>query len=66
MINLIKGHGGALLHEKIVASASRELAIIVDEAKLADGLGRQPPMSVAVVASGLEITQKFCRKTAGL
>src|SRR5262245_12265790 len=30
-LNLIKGLGGALLHEKIVASNSRRLAIIVDE-----------------------------------
>jgi ribose 5-phosphate isomerase A len=32
-LNLIKGLGGALLHEKIVASASRRLAIVVDEAR---------------------------------
>jgi hypothetical protein len=38
-LNLIKGLGGALLHEKIVASNSRRLAIIVDEAKLVDRLG---------------------------
>src|SRR5215468_983053 len=30
-LNLIKGRGGALLHEKIVAAASRRLAIIIDE-----------------------------------
>jgi ribose 5-phosphate isomerase A len=36
---LIKGRGGALLREKMVASASRRLAIIADETKLVDRLG---------------------------
>jgi ribose 5-phosphate isomerase A len=56
-LNLIKGLGGALLHEKIVASNSRRLAIIVDEAKLVDRLGTQAPVPVEVVAFGLEATQ---------
>src|SRR5271163_3712871 len=38
-LNLIKGRGGALLREKIVASASRRLVIIVDESKLVQRLG---------------------------
>jgi ribose 5-phosphate isomerase A len=37
--NLIKGGGGALLHEKILAQASRRLVIIVDAAKLSPRLG---------------------------
>ena len=56
-LNLIKGLGGALLHEKIVASNSRRLAIIVDEAKLVDRLGMRTPVPVEVVAFGLEATQ---------
>ena len=56
-LNLIKGLGGALLHEKIVASNSRRLAIIVDEAKLVDRLGMRAPVPVEVVAFGLEATQ---------
>jgi len=56
-LNLIKGLGGALLHEKIVASNSRRLAIIVDEGKLVDRLGMQTPVPVEVVAFGLEATQ---------
>jgi len=35
---LIKGHGGALLREKIVAAASKRMAIVVDETKLVDRL----------------------------
>jgi len=56
-LNLIKGLGGALLHEKIVASASRRLAIVVDGAKLVDRLGTQTPVPVEVVAFGLELTR---------
>jgi ribose 5-phosphate isomerase A len=56
-LNLIKGLGGALLREKIVANASRRLAIIVDETKLVDRLGARAPVPVEVVAFGLEVTQ---------
>jgi len=56
-LNLIKGRGGALLHEKIVAAATRRLAIIVDSTKLVDQLGTYAPVPVEVVAFGLEATQ---------
>jgi ribose 5-phosphate isomerase A len=56
-LNLIKGMGGALLHEKIVAAVSRRLAIIVDGTKLVDRLGTHTPVPVEVVAFGLETTQ---------
>lgn len=56
-LNLIKGLGGALLREKIVASASRRLAIVVDGAKLVDRLGTHAPVPVEVVAFGLEVTR---------
>jgi ribose 5-phosphate isomerase A len=55
-LNLIKGLGGALLHEKIVAAASRRLAIVVDGSKLVDRLGARTPVPVEVVAFGLEVT----------
>jgi ribose 5-phosphate isomerase A len=56
-LNLIKGLGGALLREKIVAAASRRLAIIVDGSKLTDRLGTRASVPVEVVAFGLEATQ---------
>ncbi len=56
-LNLIKGRGGALLHEKIVAAASRRLAIIVDGTKLVDRLGTRAPVPVEVVAFGLDATR---------
>jgi ribose 5-phosphate isomerase A len=45
----VKGGGGALLVEKITAYASRAYAIVVDETKLTDGLGRGFPVPVEVV-----------------
>ncbi|HSR53749.1 MAG TPA: ribose-5-phosphate isomerase RpiA [Acidobacteriota bacterium] len=45
---LIKGGGGALLREKIVASASRRMVAIVDSSKLVDPLG-EFPLPVEVV-----------------
>jgi ribose 5-phosphate isomerase A len=50
---LIKGGGGALLHEKIVAAASHRLVIVADEHKLVQRLGRFPlPVEVIPFAAG--------------
>ena len=57
-LNLIKGLGGALLREKIVAAASHRLAIVVDGTKLVDRLGERTPVPVEVVAFGLEATRE--------
>src|SRR5215475_3769403 len=48
-LNLIKGLGGALLREKIVAAASHCLAIVVDGTKLVDRLGTRTAVPVEVV-----------------
>ncbi len=56
-LNLIKGLGCALLREKIVAAASRLLAIIVDGTKLVDRLGSHVPVPVEVLEFGLEPTR---------
>ena len=42
-LNLLKGRGGALLREKIIASASGQLIVVVDETKLVDRLGVNVP-----------------------
>jgi ribose 5-phosphate isomerase A len=57
-LNLIKGLGGALLREKIVAATSHRLAIVVDGSKLVDRLGSHTPVPVEVVAFGLEATRE--------
>ncbi|MCL1979297.1 MAG: ribose-5-phosphate isomerase RpiA [Methanomassiliicoccaceae archaeon] len=49
---LIKGLGGALLREKIVAAASLTEVIIVDESKIVDKLGVRTPLPVEVVPYG--------------
>jgi ribose 5-phosphate isomerase A len=48
-LDLIKGLGGALLREKMVAQASRRFVIIVDENKLVPRLGTRSPLPVEVV-----------------
>jgi ribose 5-phosphate isomerase A len=55
--NLIKGLGGALLREKIVATASRRLVIMVDPSKLVTRLATKAPVPVEVVtfAAGAHI-----------
>ena len=58
-LNLIKGLGGALLREKIVAAVSHRLAIVVDGSKLVDRLGTHTPVPVEVVAFGLEATREL-------
>jgi ribose 5-phosphate isomerase A len=51
-LNLIKGGGGALLREKLVAQASRREIIIVDESKLSPVLGTHWAVPVEVVPFG--------------
>jgi ribose 5-phosphate isomerase A len=55
-LNLIKGLGGALLREKIVASASTRMVVIVDEGKLVKRLGSHAPVPVEIVPFGCEVT----------
>lgn len=49
---LIKGAGGALLREKIVATCSRRLVIVVDDSKLVPRLGTTAPVPIVVVPFG--------------
>lgn len=51
-LNLLKGLGGALLREKIVAAASSRFVVIVDEGKLVDTLAAAPLVPVEVVPFG--------------
>jgi ribose 5-phosphate isomerase A len=51
-LNLIKGGGGALLREKIVAQASRREIIVVDESKLSPALGTHWALPVEVIPFG--------------
>lgn len=55
-LNLIKGGGGALLHEKIVATASDQMIVIADVSKQVDTLGAFP-LPVEVVPFGWQTTK---------
>ena len=58
-LNLIKGGGGALLREKIIAQASKRVLIIVDESKLSPRLGTRWPVPVEVIEFGQEPALKY-------
>jgi ribose 5-phosphate isomerase A len=55
-LDLIKGRGGALLREKIVASSSRQLIIVVDESKIVKKLGSHGEVPVEIVSFGWQST----------
>src|SRR5688572_18954667 len=54
-LDLIKGLGGALVREKIVAHASKRVIIVVDESKLVDRLGSRAPIPIEVVPFAAEV-----------
>lgn len=65
-LNLIKGGGGALLREKIVANASAKMAVIADETKFVEMLGKYP-LPIEVNIFGLAATrQAILKATADL
>lgn len=65
-LRLIKGGGGALLREKIVASASRRMVVIADSSKLVAELGRFP-LPVEVAPFGVAATiRRIARAVAAL
>lgn len=60
-LRLIKGLGGALLREKIVAAASAALVIVADESKVVERLGTRAPLPVEVDPFGEAIQPEFLR-----
>lgn len=64
-LNLVKGLGGALLHEKIVARASRCEIIAVDERKLVPRLGVRGPLPVEVVPFGWPVVARALSDLGG-
>jgi ribose 5-phosphate isomerase A len=63
--NLIKGGGGALLMEKIIAYSSRKLLIIVDESKLSPRLCQRFAIPVEVIADAVAPVTKSLREMGG-
>jgi len=58
-LNLIKGGGGALLREKVLAQATRRNVIIVDESKLAPRLGTKWALPIEVVPFARPSEERF-------
>ncbi len=64
-LRLIKGGGGALLREKIIATASRRMIVIADGSKAVETLGRFP-LPVEVNRFGLGATRRLVAREAAL
>lgn len=62
-LRLIKGGGGALLREKIVATASDRMVVIADESKMSKTLGSHP-LPIEVVRFGLRATMRLIEALA--
>jgi len=56
-LSLIKGGGGALLREKIVAAASARMIVIADHSKWVDALGRYP-LPIEIAPFGAQATRR--------
>lgn len=55
-LSLVKGLGGALLREKLIASASARMIVIADETKLVERLGNRTPVPVEIVPFAAPLT----------
>lgn len=58
-LDLIKGLGGALLWEKIVACGSDRMVVVADETKLVGRLGEKAPLPVEVIPFGWQLQERF-------
>jgi ribose 5-phosphate isomerase A len=64
-LDLIKGLGGALVREKVVAHASKHLIIVVDESKLTGQLGRKAPIPVEVIPFAVDVVRALLVQWGG-
>ncbi len=64
--NLIKGGGGAHVREKIVASASRRIAIVVDESKLSERIGQKCAVPVELIPIALPLVSRRLTSLGGI
>ena len=60
-LDLIKGGGGALLREKIIAQASRREIIVVDESKLSPALGTRWSVPVEIIPFGWRVQVDYLK-----
>jgi len=64
-LNLIKGGGGALLREKMVAQASRREIIVVDQSKLVPALGTRWALPIEVLEFGWKAQARYLEGLGG-
>ncbi len=64
-LQLIKGLGGAMAREKLVALAARRFIIVADESKHVRQLGEKSPVPVEVLPFGMETTRERLRQLGG-
>lgn len=64
-LSLIKGHGGALLREKIVAAASDRMVVVADETKVSEKLGTLTSVPIEIVQFGWQVTLKRLGELGG-
>lgn len=58
-LNLIKGGGGALLREKVLAQASKKFIVIIDESKISKHLGVNWHLPVEVIQFAVSVESKY-------
>jgi ribose 5-phosphate isomerase A len=61
-LNLIKGGGGALFREKIIADVSADVIIVIDETKMSHSLGKLCPVPVEVHPYAIRLVAEYTRK----
>jgi len=64
-LDLIKGHGGALLRERIVASFSSRFVVLVGEEKLVTRLGERVALPVEVIPFGISVARRKLQHLGG-
>ena len=64
-LNLIKGMGGALMREKVVASAAKQFVVVADETKLVEKLGINQPIPVEVLPFALSTVAARMKNLGG-
>jgi ribose 5-phosphate isomerase A len=63
--NLIKGLGAALLREKIVATASKQMIVVIDDRKIVDKLGTRAPVPVEVIPFARQPVETYLKTLGG-
>ena len=64
-LNLIKGMGGALTREKIIAASSKKFIVVADETKLTSSLGEGQPIPIEILPFALPLVIDRIRRIGG-